>query len=58
MPQTKRKIQYKIEKRAKGEKKIPTLLLQGVQLENAGFTAGAEATVTITKGKIIITLPQ
>lgn len=57
MPQKTRKIQYRIEKRAKGKHAIiPQLLLQGKQLENAGFTAGAEATVTITKGKILITI--
>ena len=56
MPNKKIKIQEKHVKRRSGLKIIPSLLLQGNQLENAGFLPGKIAKVEIIQGKITITI--
>jgi hypothetical protein len=56
MPVKKIKIQPKHVRRATGLKITPSLLLQGNELENAGFKPGTIAKVEIIKGKITITI--
>ncbi|WP_149241482.1 SymE family type I addiction module toxin [Dyadobacter sp. 32] len=49
-----RKIQHKAERRSRGYRWVPSLLLSGVWFQEAGFQAGEKVTISVVAGQVII----